>query len=156
MSEPLGKPSDWVSSLQLLRHVWFFMTPCTAACQGSLPITNPWSLLKLMSVESTIPSNRPILYHPLSSHFQSFPILWSFLISPFLPSGGQSIGTSASVLPVNIEDWFSLQLTGWISLQSKRLSRVFSNTTVQKHQFFSAQFSLRSNSHIHTWQLEKP
>ena len=156
MSRPLGKPWHWVSSLQLLRHVWFFVTPCTAACQGSLPITNSWSLLKSMPVELAIPSNRPILYHPLSSHLESFPTSWSFLISPFLPSGGQSIGASASVLPVNIQDWFSLRLTGWISLQSKGLSRVFSNTTVQKHQFFSAQFSLWSNSHIYTWLLEKP
>ena len=66
------------------------------------------------------------------------------------------VSASASVLPVNIQDWFSLGWTGWISLQSKRLSRVFSNTTVQKHQFFSAQPSLWSKSHIHTWLLEKP
>ena len=73
-------------------------------------------------------------------------------------SGGQSIGISASaaLLPVNIQDWFPLGLTGWVSLQSKGLSRVFSNTTVQKHQFFSAQLFLCSNSHIHTWLLEKP
>ena len=73
-------------------------------------------------------------------------------------SGGQSIGVSvsASVLPMNIQDWFSLGWTGWISLQSKRLSRVFSNTTVQKHQFFGSQPSSQSNSHIHTWLLEKP
>ena len=73
-------------------------------------------------------------------------------------SGGQSIGASASasVLPMNIQDWFPLGWTGWISLQSKGLSRVFSNTTVQKHQFFNAQLSLWSNSHIHTWLLEKP
>ena len=81
----------------------------------------------------------------------------SFQMSLFFTSGGQSIGVSASasVLPVNIQDWFPLGLTGWISLLSKGLSRVFSNTTVQKHQFFSAQLSLYSNSHIHSWLLEK-
>ena len=78
-------------------------------------------------------------------------------MSQFFTSGGQSIGVSAStsVLPMNIQDWFPLGGTGWISLLSKELSRVFSNTTVQKHQFFSAQLSLYSNSHIHTWLLEK-
>ena len=96
---------------------------------------------------------------PFSSHLQSFPASGSFPMSQFFTLGGQSIGVSAlsSVLPVNIQDWFPLGWTGWISLQSKGLSRVFSNTTVQKHQFFSgAQLSLWSNSHIHTWLLEKP
>ena len=81
---------------------------------------------------------------PFSSCLQSFPASGSFPMSQFFPSGGQSIGASASasVLPMNIHDWFPLGLTGWISLQSKGLSRVFSNTTVQKHQFFSAQLSL--------------
>ena len=74
----------------------------------------------------------------------------------FFVSGGQRIGASISVLPVNIQDWLPLGWTGWISLLSKGLSKVFSNTTVQKHQFFSIQLSLWSNSHIHTWQLEKP
>ena len=79
-------------------------------------------------------------------------------MSQFFTSGDQSIGVSASasVLPINIQDWFPLGWTGWISLQSKGLSRVFSNTTVQKHQFFGAQFSLESNFHIHAWLLEKP
>ena len=79
-------------------------------------------------------------------------------MSQFVTSGGQSIGGSAlvSVLPMNIQDWFPLGLNGLISLKSKGLSRVFSNTTIQKHQFFSAQLSLWSNSHIHTWLLEKP
>ena len=92
------------------------------------------------------------------SHLQSFPASGSFPMSQFFTSGGQSIGVSASalVLPMNIQDWFPLGLTGWISLQSKELSTVFSNTTVQKHQFFSAQLSLWSNSHVHTWLLEKP
>ena len=95
---------------------------------------------------------------PFSSHLQSFPASGSFQMTQFFASGGQSIGisASASVLPVNIQDWFPLGWTGWLSLQSKGLSRVFSNTTVQKHQFFGAQLSLWSNSHIHTWLLEKP
>ena len=95
---------------------------------------------------------------PFSSCLQSFPASGSFQMSQFFASGGQSIGFSAStsVLPMNIQDWFPLGLTHWISLQSKELSRVFSNTTVQKHQFFSTQLSLLSNSHIHTWLLEKP
>ena len=95
---------------------------------------------------------------PFSSCIYSFPASGSFLISQLFASGGQSIGVSASVsvLPMNIQDWFPLGLTGLISLLSKGLSRVFSNSTVQKHQFFSAQPSLWSNSHIHTWLLEKP
>ena len=95
---------------------------------------------------------------PFSSHHQSFPASGSFQMSPFFTSGGQSIWVSAStsVLPMNIQDWFPLGWTGWISLQSKGLSRVFSNTTVQKHQFFSPQLSSPSNSHIHIWPLEKP
>ena len=95
---------------------------------------------------------------PFSSCLQFFPALGSFSMSQFLASGGQSTGVSASasVLPMNIQDWFPWGLTGMISLQSKGLSRVFSNTTVQKHQFFGAQLSSPSNSHIHTWLLEKP
>ena len=90
---------------------------------------------------------------PFSSCPQSLPASGSFPMSQFFMSGGQRIGASpsASVLPINIQDWSSLGLTGWISLQSKGLSRVFSNTTVQKHQFFRAQLSLRSNFHIHTY-----
>ena len=88
-----------------------------------------------------------------SSCLQSFPASGSFPVSQFFPSRGQSIGVSAStsVLAMNIQDWFPLGWIGWISLQSKGLSRVFCHTTVQKHQFFGAQFSLESNSHIHTW-----
>ena len=95
---------------------------------------------------------------PFSSCPQSFPASGSFPMSQLFTSGGQSIGVSASasLLPMNTQDWCPLGRTGWISLQSKGLSRVFSNTTVQKHQFFSAQLSLQSNSHIHTWPLEKP
>jgi len=95
---------------------------------------------------------------PLSSRLQSFPESGSFQMSQHFASGGQMTGVSASasVLPMNIQDWFPLGWTGWISLQSKGLSRVFPNTTVQKHQFFSAQFSLWSYSYIHTWTMEKP
>ena len=95
---------------------------------------------------------------PFSSCLQSFPASGSFPMSQFFASGGQSIGVSASasVLPMNIQDWFPLGWTGWISSQSKGLSSVFSNTTVQKHQIFGTQLSLWSNSHIHTWLLEKP
>ena len=94
---------------------------------------------------------------PFSSCFQSFPASGSFPMSEFFASGGQSIGASASasILPVKIQDWFHLRLTGLISLQSKGFSRFFSNTTVQKHSFFGTQLSLWSNSHIHTWLLEK-
>ena len=89
---------------------------------------------------------------------QSFPASGTFLMSQFFASGGQSIGISASatVLPKNIQDWFPLGWTDWIFLQSKGLSRVFSNTTAQKHQFFGIHLSLWSNSHIRTWLLEKP
>ena len=104
-------------------------------------------------------------YHPTISSsvvpfscLQSFPALGSFQMSQLFISGGQSIGVSAStsVLPMNIQDWFPLGWTGWIYLQSKGLSRVFSNTTVQKHQFFGAELSSWSNFHIHTWPVEKP
>ena len=92
---------------------------------------------------------------PFSFCLQSFPASGSFQMSQFFASGCQSIRVSAStsVLPMNIQDWIPLGLTDWIILQSKGLSRVFTNTTVQKHQFYSAQFSLWSNSHIHTWLL---
>ena len=93
-----------------------------------------------------------------SSCPQSLPASGSFPVSQLFAWGGQSIGVSASasVLPMNTQDWYHLGWTGWISLQSKGLSRVFSNTTVQKHQFFGTQLSSQSNSHIHTWPLEKP
>ena len=220
------------SSVQFLSHVWLFATPWTAARQASLSITNSQSLLKLMSIESVMPSNHLILCCPFllllqsfpasgsfpmswflcvwwpkywsfsfsisqfshsvmsdslrpyglqhtrppcpsstpwpwsnlcpssqwchptisssvisfSSHLQSFPASRSFPKSQFFDSGGQSIGASAlaSVLPMNIQDWSTLRWTGWISLQFKGLSRVFSNTTVQKHQFFNRKLSLWS------------
>ena len=95
---------------------------------------------------------------PFSSCLQSFSASGSFQMSQLFTSGGQRFGVSAStsVLPMNIQDWFHLGWTGWISLKSKGLSRVFSNTTVQKHQFLGAQLSLWSNSHLYTWPLEKP
>ena len=95
---------------------------------------------------------------PFSSCPQSLPASGSFPMSQLFTWGGQSIGVSAlaSVLPINTQNWFPLEWTGWISLQSKGLSRVFSNTTVQKHQFFSTQLSSQSNSHIHTRPLAKP
>ena len=90
------------------------------------------------------------------SSLQSFPASGSFPVSQLFPSGGPSIGASASVLPMNIQGWFPLGLTGLISLLSKGLSRALSSTTIQKHQFFSAHPSLWSNCHIPTWLLEKP
>ena len=146
------------SSVQLLSLVGLFVTPWTEVCQASLSIANCWSLLKLMSIGQWCHSNISSSVVSFSSYLQSFPASGSFPVSWFFSSGGQSIGVSASasVLPMNIQDWFPLGLTGLISLQSKGLSRVFSNTTVQKHQFFSTQLSLWSNSHIHTWLLEKP
>ena len=93
---------------------------------------------------------------PFFPCLQSFPASGSFPISCLFASGGQSIGASISVLPMSIQGWFPLGWTGWISLQSKGLSRVSSNTTVQKHKFFGTQLSLESNSHIHAWLLEKP
>ena len=146
------------SSVQFLRHVWLFATPWTAARQASLSITNSQSLLKLMYVGSVMPSNHLIFCHPLLLSPSFFPRSGSFQISQLFASGHQSIGVSASasVLPMNIQYWFPLEWTGWISLHSKGMSRVFSSTTVQKRQFFGAQLYLLSNSHIHTWLLEKP
>ena len=115
-----------------------------AACQASLTITNSQSLLKLMSIELAMPSNHLILCCPLLLPPSIFPGIGSFPVSQFFTSGGQSIGASASasVLPMNIQDWFPLEWAVWVSLLFKGLLRVFSNTTVQKHQFFSAQLSL--------------
>ena len=103
------------SSVKSLSRVQLFVTPWTAACQASLSITNSQSLLKLMSIESVMPSNHLILCRPLLSCLQSFPASGSFPVSQFFPSGGQRIGVSASasVLPMNIQDWFLLGWTGW-------------------------------------------
>ena len=129
--------------VQLFSHVWFFVTPWTAACQASLSITNSWSLLKLTFIESVMPSIQLIFYHPLllpPAIFSSirvlskesvFRIRWSSI----------GVSASASVLPMNIQDWFPLGWTGWLSLQSKGLKSLLQHT-VQKHQFFSTQFSL--------------
>ena len=150
------------SSVQSLSCVWVFVTPWTTAYQAPLSITNSQSLLKLMAIKSVMPSNHLILCHPILwmswKAFQSFPALESFPMRQFFASGGQSAGVSASasVLPMNMQNWSPLEWTGLISLLSKGLSRVFSNITLQKHQFFSTQPSSQSNSHIHTWLLEKP
>ena len=125
-------------------------TPWTAGCQASLSTTNSHSLLKLMSIESVMPSNYFVICHPLLLP-SSFPASVSFQMSQFFASGGQSTGVSASasVLPIKSQGWFPLVLTclisfriDWFGLLSNGLPTVFSNTTVQKHQFFSAQLSL--------------
>ena len=125
-------------------------TPCPSPTPGLCSNSCPLSRWCHPTISSSVV--------PFSSHLQSFSDSGSFQMSQLFTSGGQSIGfsASASVLPVNTQDWFPLGWTGWISLQSKELSRVFSNTTVQKHQFFGAQLSSQSNSNIHTWLLEKP
>ena len=132
------------SSVQSLSRVQLFATPWTAAHQASLSTTSSWSLLKLISIESVMPSNHLILCCPLLLLPSIFPASGSFQMNQLFASRGQSIGVSASVsvLPMNIQDWFALGWTGWISLQSKGFSGVFSNTTVQKHQFLGAQLSL--------------
>ena len=124
--------------------------PCPSPTPGAYSNSCPLSWWCHPTISSSVV--------PFSSCLQSFPASGSTLMSQFFISGGQSIevSASASVLPMNIQDWFPLGWTGLISLQSKGLSRVFSNTTVPKHQFFGAQPSLWSNSHIHTWLLEKP
>ena len=143
--------------VQLHSHVQLFTTPWTAAGQASLSFTISQNLLKLMSSQWCHPSILSSVV-PFSSCLQSFPASGSFLMNQFFASGGQSFGVSASesVLPMNTQHWLPLDLTGLISLQSKGLSRVFSKTAVQKHQFFSTQPSLWSKSHIYTWLLEKP
>ena len=143
----------------LLSFVQLFATPWIAALQASLSITNAKSLLILMPIESVMPSNYLICcVAPFFFCFQSFPASGSFPLSQLFTSCGQSIGVSAlaSVLPTNTQDWSPLGWTCWTSLQSVGLSRVFSNTTVQKHQFFGVQLSSQSNSHIHTWPVERP
>ena len=147
-----------LSSVQSLSHVRLFVTPWITAHQASLSITNSRSSLKLMSIESVMPSSHLILCHPLFLLPQSLPASESFPKSQLFAWGGQSTGVSAlaSFLPKKSQGWSPSEWTGWISLQSKGLSRVFSNTTVQKHQFLGAQLSSQSNSHNHTQLLEKP
>ena len=141
--------------VQSLSCFWLFVISRTAAHQISLSF-----IISRRSLNScpmswwchpTISSSAV----PFSYCFQSFPASRSFLMSWLFTSGGRIIGASVSALPVNIQDWFPLGWTGLISLQSKGLLRVSSNTTVQKHQLFVSQLSLWSNSHIHTWLPEK-
>ena len=147
------------SSVQSLSRVRFFATPWIAE-HTTAPCPSP--TLRVHS--NSRPLSRwchPAIASsviPFSPCPQFLPASESFPMSQLFVWGGQSIGVSAlaSFLPKNTQDWSPLEWTGWISLQSKGLSRVFSNTTVQKHQFFSAQSSSQSNSHIHTWLLEKP
>ena len=141
---------SWVQSLscvQLLppHGLQHARLPCSSPAPGTCSNSCPSSQWCHPAISSSA--------IPFSSCLQSFPASRSFPMSQFFTSGGQSIGVSASAsaLPMNIQDWFPL---GFICLQSKRFSRVFSNTTVQKHQFFGAQRSSWSNSHIHTWPLE--
>ena len=155
----LSQPFWWLqfSSVQSLSRVQLFATPWTIACQASLSFSNSESTqTHVHFVDDAIQPSHPLLSPSppalnLSQHHGSFQM------SQLSTSGGQSIGVSAStsVPPMNTQDWSPLGWTDWISLQSKGLSRVFSNTTVQKHQFFGAQLSSQSDSHIHTWPLEK-
>ena len=133
-----------ISSVQTLSSVRLFATPWPAACQASLSITNPSSLTKCMPIELVMPSNHLIRCRPLLLLSSIFPSIRVFSNESALHISGQSIGVSAStlVLPMNIQDWSPLGWTGWISLQSKGLSRVFFNTTVQKHLFFGTQLYL--------------
>ena len=123
--------------------------PCLSPTPGAYSNSCPLSPCCHPTISSSV--------IPFSSRLQSFPASGFFPVSQFFTSGGQIIGVSASalVLPMNIQDWFPLGWTGWLSLQSKGLSRVFPNTTVLKRQFFGAQLFLKSNSHIYTWLLEK-
>ena len=147
-----------ISSVQSLSRVRLLAMPWAAAGQVSLSITNTWS------PPNACPSSQwchPAISSsvvPFSSCPQSLSASGSFPMSQLFAWGGQSTGVSAlaSFLPQKSQDWSPSEWTGWISLQSKGLSRVFSNTTVQKHQFFGAQPSSQSNSHIHTWPQEKP
>ena len=144
-----------LSSVHLLSHVWLLQTlwlqharlPCPSPTPGACSNACPSSWWCHPTISSSVV--------PITSCLQSFPASGSFPMSQFFASGGQRIGVSvsASVLPMNIQDWFPFRLTGLISLQSKGLSRVFSSTIVQKHQFFSAQLSLWSNFHMCTWLL---
>ena len=147
-----------VSSVQSLSRVWLFVTQWITAHHASLSITNSWSLPKLMPIELVMPSSHLILCHPLLLLPPIPPATGSFPMWQLFTWGGQSTGVSASasILPMNTQAWSPLEWTGCISLQSKGFSRVFSNTTVQNHEFFSAQLPSQSNSHIHIWPLEKP
>ena len=154
----MNRKGTQFSSVQSLSRVRLFVTPWIVALQASLSITNSRNSLKLTSIEPVMPSSHLILCRPLlllppippsirvfsneSTLCMRWPKYWSFSFSISLPK--------------NTQGWSPLEWTGWISLQAKGLSRVFSNTTVQKYQFFGAQLSSQSNSHIRTWPLEKP
>ena len=157
----LGVPVVQFSSVQfssVAQSCPTFCDPMFIALQASLSITNSWSSLTLMSIELVMPSSHLILCRPLlllppvPPSILGKDLPGSFPMSQLFAWGGQSTGVwaLASVLSMNTQAWSPLEWTGWISLQSKGLSRVLSNTTVQKHQFFSAQLSSQSNSHIHT------
>ena len=145
-----------VSSVQSLSRVRFFVTPCMPGMPG-LPVHHQlpeFTQTYAHRVGDAISSS----VIPFTSCPQSLPASGSFPMSQLFSWGGQSTGVSASasVLPMNTQDWSPLGWTGWISLQSKGLSRIFPNTTVQKHHFFSTQLSSQFNSNIHTWPLGKP
>ena len=156
----------YISSVLSLSRVWLF-APCTPSphlrhglehARLPCPSPNPEAYSNSCPLSQWCHPTISSSVIPFSSCLQSFPASGSFPVSQFFTSGGQTIGVSASasVLQMNMQDWFPLGLTSLVSLQSKGLSRVFSNTTVQKHQFFRAQLSSQSNSHIHTRLLEKP
>ena len=132
--------------LQLISCVWLFVTPWTAACQTPVSSTTSWSLLKFMSIELVMLSNHLIVDCPVLLLPSIFPSIRVF--------SNESAPASASVLPMNIHCWFPLELTGLISLLSRVLSKVFFNSRIGKHQFFSAQPPLWSNSYIHSWVKE--
>ena len=145
------------SSVQSLSCVRLFVTPWITARQASLSITNSQSSLRLTSIESVMPSSHLILCRPLLLLVPIPPSISLFQwVNSLHEVAKTGVSALASFLPKNTQDRSPLEWTGWISLQSKGLSRVFSNTTVQKHQFFGAQLSSQFNSHIHTWPLEKP
>ena len=150
-----NNPSFLFSSIQSLSCVWLFATPWIAARQASLSVPNSRSPPKPMSIVSVMPSNILILCHPLLLLPSILPSIRVFSNESALCNRWPKYWSSAlaSVLPTNTQDWSPLEWTGWISLQSKGLSRVFSNAIVQKHQFFGNQLSLQSNFDIHTWRL---
>ena len=145
-------------SVQSLSRVRLFATPWIAARQASLSITNSQSSFRLRPSSQWCHPAISSSVVPFSSCPQSLPASESFPVSQLFARGGQSPGVSAlaSFLPKKSQGWSPSEWTDWISLHSTGLSRIFSNTTVQKHQFFSAQLSSQSNSHIHTWPLKKP
>ena len=146
-----------LSSVQSLSRVQLFANPWITACQASLSINNSQSSLRLMSIESVTPSGHLILCRPLLLLPPIPPSIRAFSNESTLHmSFSTGVSALASFLPKKSQGWSPSEWTGWISLQSKGLSRVFSNTTVQKQQFFVAQLSSQYNSHINTWALEKP